>query len=48
MFSDGVPDITAFKECALGSARVARQGFRKLEQLAPDDILKIMPQLPVP
>jgi hypothetical protein len=36
------------KECALGSARVARQGFRKLDSLGPDDFLKLLPVLPLP
>ena len=36
------------KECALGSSRLARQGFQKLQPLTPDDILKIMPLLPAP
>ncbi len=36
------------KECAVGSVRVARQGFRKLDMLRPDDILKIFPLLAVP
>jgi hypothetical protein len=36
------------KECALGSARVARQGFRKLDPLRPDDFLAVLPLLPMP
>jgi hypothetical protein len=36
------------KECALGSSRVARAGFQKLNPLQPDDFLKILPLLPVP
>jgi hypothetical protein len=36
------------KECALGSARVARQGFQKLEPLTVQDILRALPLLPVP
>jgi hypothetical protein len=36
------------KECALGSARVARQGFRKLDLLGPEDFLKMLPPLPLP
>jgi hypothetical protein len=35
------------KECAVGSARVARQGFRKLEPLTPEDVLKVLPILPM-
>ncbi len=33
------------KECALGSARVARQGFRKLEPLTAEDVLHELPLL---
>jgi hypothetical protein len=36
------------KECALGSSRVARSGFQKLNPLRPDDFLKVIPLLPVP
>ena len=36
------------KECALGSARVARQGFQKLNPLRAEELLKIMPVLVVP
>ena len=36
------------KECALGSSRVARSGFQRLDSLLPDDFLRIMPLLPVP
>jgi hypothetical protein len=36
------------KECALGSSRVARQGFQMLSPVGPEDFLKIMPLLPVP
>ena len=35
------------KECAVGSARVARQGFQRLSPLTPDDLLGILPLLPV-
>src|ERR1700677_3888933 len=34
------------KECALGSSRVARAGFEKLNPVGPDEFLKIMPLLP--
>lgn len=34
------------KECALGSARLARQGFFRLEPLKHDDILALLPALP--
>jgi hypothetical protein len=36
------------KECALGSVRVARQGFRKLDPLRLEDFLAVLPLLPVP
>jgi hypothetical protein len=36
------------KECAVGSIRVARQGFQMLRPVQPEDFLKIMPLLPVP
>jgi hypothetical protein len=36
------------KECALGSIRLARQGFQRLNPLEPDDILRVLPLLPVP
>jgi hypothetical protein len=36
------------KECALGSSRLARQGFQRLNPLDPEDFLRIMPLLPVP
>jgi hypothetical protein len=36
------------KECALGSSRLARQGFLRLDPLGPEDFLKIMPLLQVP
>jgi hypothetical protein len=36
------------KECALGSSRVARQGFQRLSPLNPEDFLKILPLLPMP
>jgi hypothetical protein len=36
------------KECALGSARVARQGFQRLEPLTADEIMKMFPVLPLP
>jgi hypothetical protein len=36
------------KECALGSSRVASIGFQKLPPLQPEDILALMPTLPVP
>jgi hypothetical protein len=36
------------KECALGSSRLARQGFQRLSPLKPEDFLKVMPLLPVP
>jgi hypothetical protein len=35
------------KECALGSSRLARHGFQKLNPLQPEDFLEIMPPLPV-
>lgn len=34
------------KECALGSSRVARSGFQKLNPLQPADFLRIVPLLP--
>jgi hypothetical protein len=36
------------KECALRSARVAREGFVRLAPLTLDDIRKMLPLLPVP
>mgnify|MGYP000899926056 CR=1 FL=1 len=36
------------KECALGSARVARQEFRRLEPITRADVLREFPPLPVP
>jgi hypothetical protein len=33
------------KECAVGSPRVARQGFRRLEPLTADDVLRALPVL---
>ena len=36
------------KECAVRSARLARQGFHKLPPLNVDDLLKFFPPLPVP
>jgi hypothetical protein len=36
------------KECALGSSRLARQGFQRLNPLHPEDFLRIMPLLPMP
>jgi hypothetical protein len=36
------------KECAIGSARIARQGFVVLPPLAVDDLKKCFPLLPVP
>ena len=36
------------KECALGSARIARQGYRKLDPLSPEDLLKMFPPLRLP
>jgi hypothetical protein len=36
------------KECALRSARLARQGFRRLEPLTVDDLALLLPPLPVP
>jgi hypothetical protein len=36
------------KECSLGSARVARVGFRPLEPLTGADLFQIFPPLPVP
>jgi hypothetical protein len=36
------------KECALGSSRLARQGFQRLNPLGPEDLLKILPLLPMP
>jgi len=35
------------KECALGSSRLARQGFQMLRPVQSEDLLKIMPLLPV-
>jgi hypothetical protein len=36
------------KECAVRSARVARQGFRRLEPLTVDGLAGLLPLLPVP
>jgi hypothetical protein len=36
------------KECALGSIRVARQGFQRLKPVTAEDFLEILPLLPVP
>jgi hypothetical protein len=36
------------KECAVRSPHIARQGFRALEPLTPDDLLAELPPLPVP
>jgi hypothetical protein len=36
------------KECAVRSARLARQGFRQLEPLTPDDLVAVLPPLPLP
>ena len=36
------------KECAVGSAIVARMGFRILEPITPDDVAAQFPLLPIP
>lgn len=36
------------KECALGSARLAREGFHRLEPLTAADLTGLLPPLPVP
>jgi hypothetical protein len=36
------------KECALGSPRLARQGFRRLEAVTMGELAGLMPLLPVP
>jgi hypothetical protein len=36
------------KECAVRSARVARQGFRRLEPLTTEVLAAVLPALPVP
>ncbi len=36
------------QECAFRSARVARQGFCKLEPVTPDRLLGLLPLLPTP
>jgi len=36
------------KECALGTSRVARMGFRRLDPLRWEDVLRDHPLLPVP
>jgi hypothetical protein len=36
------------KECALRSARLARQGFRRLGPLSVDELAALLPLLPVP
>jgi hypothetical protein len=36
------------KECAVRSARVARQGFRRLEPLTTEALASVLPALPVP
>ena len=35
------------KECAVGSIRLARQGFQPLLPLCPEDLLGLFPLLPV-
>jgi hypothetical protein len=36
------------KECAVRSARLARQGFQRLDPLTTDDLAGLLPPLPVP
>jgi len=36
------------KECAVRSARLARQGFRRLEPMTTDELAALLPPLPVP
>ncbi len=36
------------KECALGSVRVARHAFQKLSPLRPEDLMALLPMLPMP
>jgi hypothetical protein len=36
------------KECAMRSSRLARVGYRRLEMLTADDLLRALPLLPVP
>jgi hypothetical protein len=36
------------KECALGSGRLARQGFQRLNPLGPEDFLTVLPLLAMP
>jgi hypothetical protein len=36
------------KECALRSARIARQGFRRLEPVTVEELSRLLPPLPVP
>jgi hypothetical protein len=36
------------EECALGSGRLARHGFQRLNPLRPEDFLNIFPLLPMP
>jgi hypothetical protein len=36
------------KECALRSQAVARQGFRRLEPISPDDVARLFPPLACP
>jgi hypothetical protein len=36
------------KECAVRSARIAQQGFKRLKPVTPDDLEALLPPLPVP
>ena len=36
------------KECAVRSARLARQGFRRLEPVTLEELAALLPPLPVP
>jgi hypothetical protein len=36
------------KECIVRSPHIARQGYRPLDPLTPDDLLAVLPPLPVP
>jgi hypothetical protein len=36
------------KECAMRSAQLARQGFERLEPLTHDELMSLLPPLPVP
>lgn len=36
------------KECAVGSLRIARQGFRRLDPVTRDTLLELFPLLPLP